>query len=127
MGVGKCHRRQCGWQSRSGCLSSVASSKEREQLKPGIYIPSSLEGRKQRQGLGLGQGADGASAGWILLWELGVIWGMSQRCVTVCVRERERSGNKYTWVYVGISPLAKLRKYRQGYSKPPPFPASMRP
>lgn len=38
---------------------------------------------------GVGAGADGASAGWVLLWELGVIWGMSQRCVTVCVRERE--------------------------------------
>lgn len=102
MGVGKCHRRQCGWQSRSGCLSSLASSKEREQLKPGIYIPSSLEWRKQRQGLGVGQGADGASAGWVLLWELGVIWGMSQRCVTVCVRERGREINTLgcTWGFL---------------------------
>lgn len=59
MGVGKRLRRRCGWQSRSGCWYSAVSSEEREQLEPGICFPSSLGGRKQRQGLGLGWGYDG--------------------------------------------------------------------
>lgn len=88
MGVGERNARRCGWQSRSGCFYNAASSGKREHLKSCICISSSPEEAEAR--VGIGTVANGARSGWCLMWKLEVIWGMSQSCVTVCVREEGR-------------------------------------
>lgn len=65
--------------------------------------------------------ADGARAGCFLTW--GHL-GNEQSCVKYVL---EREVEKYIWVYVGISPLAKVSKDKQSYSKPCPSPTSTLP
>ena len=95
-------------------MYNAASSKEgREQLKLCVYIPSLClcvwrggGGEAEARIRMGGKVADGDRARWLLTW--GHL-GNEPSCVTVLEREVE----KYIWVYVGISPLVKLSKYRQ--------------